>query len=375
MHGLRPLGVDVNVFGLRVALVDAARTDDDLVAASITTFEATNAGAGQERHEAWVADMVRRGTFLDNAALGALATAIARPVVVLTPSSMRTQRVEPSAAVDNVGAPVFVGLNPELAHVDQETGAEVVTFGGHYLAAVPGEPGTVPRDVRDTARRILPDLVAEYDRRVAELPGLVERAETEGVKEEPQRHGAHLARGVVVVAGLQEGVPGARGAGAWPNGQGQRAGDGVGEGDGGPAAPERVVVSGVAVEPAIADISLEGGPLWPVADDWEIETLEVVLAALNIGAAKQIPRRGAVVGGGTNCKHCGDTFASSQGLRDHVKGHEGYGEFVPIASTDNTQCTGAITAPVRTPSGRPSRATCRSNTRRKLPSVSCTVST
>lgn len=198
VHGLRPFGVDADVTSLRAALIETAGTDDHLVAAAISAFEAEHPGQGPALHEAWLASMARRGTFVDNTALAALATAIERPIIVFSPSSARVAVYAPSPAVPIVGAPVHVALNPELFRRDAQSN-EIPTSSGHYFGAVAGGDLTVPTSITELAERMLPRLLSEHDQRVAEMPALIDSAESATVCAELEVNGKRLAQSVVMV--------------------------------------------------------------------------------------------------------------------------------------------------------------------------------
>ncbi|EKC97913.1 hypothetical protein A1Q2_07710 [Trichosporon asahii var. asahii CBS 8904] len=205
VHGLLPFGIQTNVATLRAGLVEAASADDYLVAAAMSAFEAESPGHGPARHGDWLASMAHRGTFLDNTALSALATAIDRPIHVFTPSSARVAVYAPSNSVSNVGAPVHVGLNPELFRRDDQ-GNEIPTSPGHYFAAVAGGALDVPSRVTEVARRMLSRLLAEHNRRIADYPGSLADAGDADIRTELEENGKRLARSVVIVAGLERGV-------------------------------------------------------------------------------------------------------------------------------------------------------------------------
>lgn len=158
---LRPFGVDESVGSLRAALIRVANTDDEFRANVLLSLEAAEAGQGEARFADCLKRTTRRGTFLDNMALAALATAIARPIVVFAPLSRRVETHTPSARVSSPGAPVHLAINPELVHINDK-GDGVVRFGGHYLAAVPGGDDQALTHVTHTARlqvQSLPALV------------------------------------------------------------------------------------------------------------------------------------------------------------------------------------------------------------------------
>ncbi|EKC97914.1 hypothetical protein A1Q2_07711 [Trichosporon asahii var. asahii CBS 8904] len=371
VHGLRPFGVDADVPSLRAALVEAARCDEEF---------RDNALSLQEEAELdeWIVKMSHMEEYVDHMGLAALATALARPIVVFSPSSARVATHTPSH-VPNMGDPVFLALKPQSFRRDLEA---------------PGPP-----HIQARARVMLPNLLAEHDRRVANLPALIANAESISVRDELEANGKRLARSlVVVVAGLERGVPpelagkgnlgiatvsvqGGHGTQSGVAGFGERTSapdlssvagrDGVaGLGDGRAAGVDqagaraavgdqavayvdgrdgtsgaRIIIGGLAIRPEVMDVSLEGGPLLPVTDDWQVESFETALEALTISdsdKSKEKRKKPSDHNGKHLCPHCDQDFASTQGLRDHVKSHLGYVyacNHCPRSYTDRTTFT------------------------------------
>lgn len=135
VHGLRPFGVDADVPSLRAALVEAARCDEEF---------RDNALSLQEEAELdeWIVKMSHMEEYVDHMGLAALATALARPIVVFSPSSARVATHTPSH-VPNMGDPVFLALKPQSFRRDLE-GNEVPTSAGYYCAADPSAELPVP---------------------------------------------------------------------------------------------------------------------------------------------------------------------------------------------------------------------------------------
>lgn len=162
--GLREDGhPNVHLEELRATMISTVRND-----ASVRKELGSHLGGNSLKE--WVKQAAMPEHPLDCTALQVLATALERPIVLFLPWSISPQVHPPSPAVSDPKTPLVVALNPPTPG-----------FSGHWLGALPAPfIAAIPTSLTIVARGMIPDLLADFDRRVQAITDLIEQAQDSG---------------------------------------------------------------------------------------------------------------------------------------------------------------------------------------------------